>query len=159
MLLLKECIFSCWDLSYTSLTPVPPSFSKSMPHPKSYPLSGSTPTDLHLIPSTHRTHDAKWDAARFSKMWTYSTLKTTKFNCKCIAPSPSQREKFFGRMCPRVLHKELICRQVRRNFRLIGSSGTIFLNLWSRDKCQSANVWWVTLPTYTVKPRHCIALT
>ena len=32
------------------------------------------------------------------------------------------------------------------NFRLLGSSGTIFLNRWSRDNCQSANVWWVTLP-------------
>jgi len=144
VLLLKVCIFSCWGLSYTSLIPVTPSFSKSMPHPKSCPLSGSTPTDLHLIPSTHRTHDAKWDAARFSKVWTCSTLKTTNFNCKYIAPRPKAKSSSDG--CSHSTAQIFIYRQVRRNFRLNVSSGTILLNRWSRDKCQSANVWWVTLP-------------
>jgi len=114
-----------------------------MPHPKSYPLSGSTPTDLHLIPSTHRTHDAKWDAARFSKVWTCSTLKTTKLNCKYI---PRPKAKNSSDRCFHSRAQIFIYRHFRRNFRMNVSSGTIFLNRWSRDKCRSANVWWVTLP-------------
>jgi hypothetical protein len=79
-----------------------------MPHPKSYPLSGSTPRDLHLIPLTKRTHDAKWDAARFSEMWTCSTLKTTKFSCKYIAPFPTAtKRKILRTDVPTVEHKYL----------------------------------------------------
>ena len=104
MLLLKVCIFSCWDLSYTSLIQVTPSFSKSMPHPKSYPLSGSTPPDLHLIPSTHRTHDAKWDAALVR--CEHVLLLKPQSSTENSAP-PAPKRKILRSDIPTVGHKYL----------------------------------------------------